>query len=226
MKIIAFLPIKKKSVRVPNKNVKKFSNIMGGLTYIKLRQLVKVKEIYQIIVSSDDIRVEKLVAKLKNKKILFIHRPKKLSLETTSTDQLINYIPKIVKNNCHILWTHVTSPFVNSHQYKKIIKFYKKKPLNSSIVSVKEVKNFIWSKKKPLNYKIKKNKWPLTQSLTSLYEINNAVFLCPLNTYVKENNRISKKNYFYKMSFVESIDIDWKEDFTIAEILWKKYGSY
>ena len=45
--------MRKGSQRVKNKNIRDFSGIEGGLTYIKLSQLLEVKEINTIIVSTD-----------------------------------------------------------------------------------------------------------------------------------------------------------------------------
>jgi len=36
--IVAFLPMRKGSERVPNKNIKTFANINGGLAFIKIQQ--------------------------------------------------------------------------------------------------------------------------------------------------------------------------------------------
>jgi len=55
--ITAFLPCRKGSQRIPDKNIKSFAGNEGGLLNIKLRQLVECELIDQILVSSNDERV-------------------------------------------------------------------------------------------------------------------------------------------------------------------------
>lgn len=51
---IVFLPCRKGSQRVPNKNTRSFAGIEGGLLRIKLEQLLACKKIDKIYLSSDD----------------------------------------------------------------------------------------------------------------------------------------------------------------------------
>ena len=81
-----FLPIKKNSKRVKNKNTKKINNFQFGLTEIKISQLKKFynfvkkdnilqKEKFEYIVSSDNEQIKKYVKKFPW--IKFDLRPKK-----------------------------------------------------------------------------------------------------------------------------------------------------
>ena len=111
--IVAFLPMRKGSERVPNKNIKTFANINGGLAFIKIQQLLKVKAIDKIIVSTNDADVKKIASSFNSNKIVIINRSEDLSSSDTSTDDLIKYVPTII-NSGVILWTHVTSPFIDN----------------------------------------------------------------------------------------------------------------
>lgn len=53
-KISFFLPTRKGSERVKNKNTRPFANIEGGLVENKIRQLLSTKFIDEIIFSSND----------------------------------------------------------------------------------------------------------------------------------------------------------------------------
>ena len=68
MKINVFLPCKKSSSRVKNKNRRKFANINFGLTRIKLNQLLKSKLINKIYISTNDKKIINFAKKLKKKK--------------------------------------------------------------------------------------------------------------------------------------------------------------
>ena len=93
-----------------------------SLLSVKLNQLIKVKNIDQIVVSTNDPTVINLTKKISENIIIDI-RPDELALSTTSTDELIKYVPKIITQG-HILWTHTTSPFLNEEIYENTIDLY------------------------------------------------------------------------------------------------------
>ena len=53
-KVTVFLPMRKGSQRIKNKNIRDFSGIKGGLSFIKISQLLKVESISRIVISTDD----------------------------------------------------------------------------------------------------------------------------------------------------------------------------
>lgn len=224
-KIVAFLPIRKGSQRVKNKNIRNFAGIDGGLTFIKISQLLKVKKIDKIVVSTNDEKVKKIAKSFENEKIVIDNRPENLASSSTSTDDLIRYVPSIIKNSI-VLWTHVTSPFVDEKIYEVMIeKYFEENNKYDSLMSVNKIQTFLWNSKKPINYNRDKEKWPRTQTIEPLYEVNSAVFIADIEIYKTLNDRIGNKPYLYELDKITSFDIDWEEDFEIAEILWRKYGK-
>ncbi|AXX87641.1 acylneuraminate cytidylyltransferase family protein [Malaciobacter marinus] len=223
--IIAFLPMRKGSQRIKNKNIKKFANIKKGLTFIKISQLLKVKEIDKIIVSTDDKKVIDIALSFDSKKIHIDKRPKELATSSTSTDELIKYVPKIIKKGI-VIWTHVTSPFIDEKIYSKMIKTYLDNKNNDSLMSVTKIQKFLWDKKNPINYNRKKEKWPRTQTLNPVYEVNSGAFINEIKNYKKFNDRIGKNPILFELDTIQSFDIDWKEDFEIAQVLWEKYYNF
>ena len=222
MKINVFLPCKKNSTRVKNKNKRKFANVHYGLLKIKIDQLLKCKFINKIYLSTDDKKIINFVKKLKNDLIIIHQRvDKKLSTNQTSNQDLIQHASDIIKDG-HILWTHVTSPLIDSFSYEKIIKAYKKnlKKNYDSLMTVTKFNGFIWNQKEPINYNPKKEKWPKTQDTNYLYKVNSAVFISSRENYIKEQNRIGKKPFFYELPRLEGIDIDELEDFYFAEYIF------
>ena len=222
MKIDIFLPCRSSSVRIKNKNIKKFSNKKFGLFELKIYQLIHVKGIRKVIVSTNDKKILKYLYKNKFKKVIIDKRADNLCKSTTSTDDLIKYVPKIT-NSEHILWTHVTSPFFNKNDYESAIKIYKKK-INSydSLLGVSKVQDFIYDKKNPINFNKKKEKWPRTQTLKKLFMVNNAIFITSRKNYINLSDRIGKKPYLMEIEKIKSFDVDWPEDFKIAESIYEK----
>ena len=222
MKINVFLPCKKNSTRVENKNKRKFANVHYGLLKVKIDQLLKCKFINKIYLSTDDKKIINFIKKLKSDLIIIHQRvDKKLSTNQTSTQALIQHASDIIKEG-HILWTHVTSPLIDNFSYEKIIKAYKKnlKKNYDSLMTVTKFNGFIWNQKEPINYNPKKEKWPKTQDTNYLYKVNSAVFISSRENYIKEQNRIGKKPFFYELPRLEGIDIDELEDFYFAEYIF------
>jgi len=218
MIIKAFLPCRSGSQRVKNKNIRKFDRYKFGLIELKIHQLTKVKQIDEIVLSTDDEKIINYINKLNNKKIRLDFRPKKLSTSKTKTDDLIKYVGNIFDKNDHILWTHVTSPFFNEKNYEDAISEYKKKIKKyDTLIGSNFIQDFIFDLKKPVNYNYKKTFWPNTQTLKKLYKINNTIFLTSRNIYKKKNNRIGSKILFYNVDKINSIDIDNLDDFELAE---------
>ena len=220
--ITCFLPCRKGSKRILNKNMRPFSARENGLLEIKLDQLIKCDKIDEIIVSSDDSCVLNYANNLNSNKIKTFLRNDKLSSDLTSTDDLILHALDLI-NYGHILWTHVTSPFISSNHYNKVIERYFSEIEGDfdSLMSVTELKSFIWNDK-PLNYDRSIEKWPRTQTLNPLYEINSGIFLSSANNYKSFKDRIGKTPFLYTLDKITGHDIDWPEDFVIGEVIANK----
>ena len=115
-----FIPIRKGSKRVKNKNIRPIKKFRLGLTEIKILQLRKLcnsinrlnlkkfKPI-EIIVSTNCEKIKKFLKPLKWIKIH--HRNEYLSSDDC-LGELIKEVPKICQGE-YIVWTHVTSPCFN-----------------------------------------------------------------------------------------------------------------
>lgn len=227
MSIGIFLPVRKGSQRVKDKNTKVFGGYEGGLLELKICQLIKVPDIAEIVISTNDENafeiVEKSFSKIKNLRI--VKRPAKLACADTDLGDLIKYASGIMATEV-ILWTHVTSPFCDEKVYSEAIKLFNSLTTKEfdSLVSVQKFQNFLWDREKNdiINRKGKKI-WPATQDLKELLEINNAIFLAPKKFYDKKRNRIGNSPFFFEMEKIPSLDIDVEEDFKIAEAVYDKY---
>ena len=72
---------------------------------------------------------------------------------------------------------------------------------------------FAWIKKKnnklkPINFN--PNIVTKTQNLNPIIQSNGAFFIFKKKTFMKYNNRVGKKPYYYEISFPESVEIDTK----------------
>lgn len=222
-KIAFFLPTRKGSERVKNKNTRPFADIEGGLVENKIKQLLSTKHIDEILFSSNDEMCIAIAEKYtSDSRLRIIPRPNELCLSTTNLQDLICYVPTIT-NADHILWGHVTTPLVEAKVYDTAIEQYLSKIIKGydSLVSVKELKNFLLNQEGKLVNNTTNIPWSRTQDLEPLYEINHAIFLAKRSVYTEQKNRIGQKPLLYIMDEIHSKDIDWEEDFKIAEIMYK-----
>lgn len=227
MKISVFLPCRAGSERVPHKNTRTFAGIEGGLLKIKLQQLVACNAVDSIVLSTNDEEVIQLAETVSSDKIRIDRRPEHLATSSTSTDDLVKYVPTIITEGA-VLWTHVTSPFIDGKIYEEAIDAYKKalsKGDHDSLMSVTALRTFIWNKEGAVNYDRNKEKWPRTQTIEPLYEINSGIFLADIDIYRNLEDRIGKKPFLFENNDIDSFDIDWEEDFFIAEAIYKKLRS-
>ena len=227
-KITFFLPTRKGSQRVKNKNTRPFAGIEGGLMENKLQQLIRTKKIDEIILSTNDEKCMQIAKKFAKEcgRLKIIIRPDELCLDSTNLQDLITYVPTITDAQ-HILWGHVTTPIVNAEEYDKAIDLYQSKLSEGfdSLVGVVELKNFLLNKEGQLINNSTLLPWPRTQDLEALYEINHTMFLAKRNVYVEQKNRVGVKPLLYEMDKMKSFDVDWEEDFTIAEVIYKSLNQ-
>ncbi|KAF0227752.1 MAG: CMP-N-acetylneuraminic acid [Beijerinckiaceae bacterium] len=224
--VIAFLPCRTGSQRVPKKNTRPFSKAGKSLFDIKIAQLVACPRINQIVVSTNDPNIKSKVMALQphwKGRIILDHRPDHLCLASTSTDALIGYLPTIIQNG-HVLWTHVTSPFVNADDYSTIIDAYFTGIASgeyTSLMSVTKLQTFLWGKTGPINYDRKQEKWPRTQTLTPVFEVNSAAFMASARDIKNTNDRITDRVQLFEIEKAKCIDIDHMDEFILAAKIYE-----
>lgn len=222
-KVTCFLPCRKGSERVPKKNIKPFADYPYGLIEIKLNQLIACSSIDEIVLSTNDDEILYYAESLSSPKVKLHKRIEDLSSSSTSTDSLVAHAVDLIPEG-HILWTHVTSPFINTQKYEEIISKYFE-CLNEgydSLMTTTLLRTFLWQNNKPLNYDRNIEKWPRTQTLVPIHEVNSGVFLASTTIYKEQEDRIGEMPYLFGMDKLRSHDIDWSEDFFIAEALVEK----
>ncbi|MFZ4863880.1 cytidylyltransferase domain-containing protein [Sphingobacterium sp. Mn56C] len=220
-----FLPTRRGSERVLDKNTRQFAGIDGGLLRLKLEQLLKTKGEYPIILSTNDEESIKIAHSFHSDRIKVIERPDYLCLSSTNLLDLIKYIPTVIKED-NIVWVHVTEPFVNEEVMDKAIKTFidhKEKQQCDSLMSVNKIQSFIWSKQVNTFISHDRNtmKWPRSQDLEPLFEVNSAIFINPRENYLKYDDRIGLKPFMYELTKIEALDIDWNDDFRLAELIYE-----
>lgn len=222
-KVTCFLPCRAGSQRVVRKNIKPFSGYEHGLIQIKLRQLLAADGIDEVVLTTNDADILAYAELLDEPRLRLHRRIEDLSSSATSTDQLVAHALELIPEG-HILWTHVTSPFITAKHYDDVIRAYweQREQGYDSLMTTTAIHGFLWQDKQPLNYDRTIEKWPRTQTLAPVHEVNSGAFLAPADLYRELGDRIGQKPYLYVMDKFTSFDIDWPEDFVIAECLVEK----
>ena len=225
MSLTIFIPVRKGSERVSEKNTRNFAGIEGGLLELKLNQLKNFELAAEIVVSTNDEKCWEIASgfqkQIKNLKL--IERPHALGNSETILSDLIRHVAEITSTE-EILWTHVTSPFCDAQKYSAAIKKYQevKKSGYDSLISGRDYRDFLLDKNSgelvnnPTGFS-----WPRTQDLADWFEINSAVFIASREDYIKVN-RTGKNPFLMEFDKISSVDIDDEEDFKIAEAVYER----
>ena len=226
MKIFALIPIKHNSERVKGKNYRDFNG--KPLFYWIINTVLSSTYIDKIIIDTDSETIKELVPKYFNERIdriVIYDRPTHLHGGHIATNDLfINVIKSLNLDADYYFQTHTTNPLLKTSTINKAIETFIEKKVEGyeSLFSVKKHHTRFYDK---LGNDMNHNRFKLipTQELDPIYEENSCMYLFTKESLFKHNARIAKKAYLYEMSDIESADIDWPEDFDIAELLHKYY---
>lgn len=217
--MIALMPMKAHSERVPNKNIRPF---LGRPLYnFVLEELLESLYIKRIVINTDSEAIKADILGLKNEKIRIIDRPKEICGDFVGMNDIIKY-DLSVTNSDYYLQTHATNPLLTSDLIDKAIEVYFKKISDyDSLFSVTKIQSRLYDKNGyPINHDLGELK--RTQDLEPIYEENSNLYVFSKKSfYMSENNRIGKNPQIFIMDKKNAIDIDEEEDFQLAEILYK-----
>lgn len=222
MKMIGFIPCRAGSERVKNKNTRPFGGFAGGLIELKLRQLQRVDALDEIIVSTNDAVVLDFAADFaarEDGRVIPLPRPDTYGNSGTSMTEFIRDYIAHLREDDHLFWTHVTHPFVTADIYEKAVQEYREKLSQGydCMVSATRIQKFLWRNGAPFNYDNSREKWPRSQDLEPVFEINHAIYAIAFSTMRGVRDRIGQKPWFFEMGESESMDIDWEEQFSLMD---------
>jgi len=219
--VVALLPMKGNSERVPNKNIKDFNG--KPLFYYMLKSLLSSNYISYVVVNTDSDNIANKVQNLFPKNVIIEKRPNEICGDFVSMNKIIEYDINIHDSKFYIQ-THSTNPLLRSETIDNAIvemkKLYNKG--FDSIVSVNKLQSRFYDiENKPINHDPKN--LVRTQDLTPIYEENSCFYIFTKNGFINAGKRrIGKKPYFFSIDKVESVDIDEHQDFVLAENIFKQ----
>lgn len=149
-KVTFFLPTRKGSERVKNKNTRTFAGIEGGILKIKIGQLLQVERVSSIVISTNDLETIAVAKSFNNNRIKIVERPDNLCMSSTVIEDFINYIPSIIDTE-HIFWVHATAPFADIDILNSALDCYEENVIKNStfdsLLSVTKIQQFYGRKR-------------------------------------------------------------------------------
>lgn len=223
-KILAIIPARAGSKRVPQKNIRNFCG--KPLIAWTIEAALNSKIFDEIIVNSDSEEILS-IGKEYGASTPF-RRPASLATDNaTSTDVILHTIQYYEENNKAfdiIVLLQPTSPLKTSDHIQEAIDLYIDKKA-SSVISVCELEHPIqWcntlDKSLDMNNFLSKNvNNKRSQDLDQHYRLNGAIYILDTEKFKKHKTSIIPNSFAYIMEQYASIDIDTELDFTIAEAI-------
>lgn len=211
MKIVAVIPMKLNNRRLPQKNTKSFTNgkplcyyVLNTLTHIDI-----IDEVYVYCSNSD-------ITEYIPENVRYLKRSESLDTDTTSMNEVLQAFSKDVDADIYVL-SHATSPFISGDSIVKGIDAVLNTDHDSAF-AVKKIQDFLWKNGKPLNYSL--DNIPRTQDLEPIFAETSGFYIFEKHIITEMNRRIGLNPFPVEVSGIESIDIDEKEDFIIADSIY------
>ena len=213
MKTAAVVPMKLNNRRLPQKNIKAFTNGEPLCHYI-LSTLLKVEGIDEVYVYCSDDVIKNYIPK----GVKFLERSASLDLDTTKMNEVLECFAKEVPADVYVM-THTTAPFISCESISKGLQAVLSGNYDSAF-AVKKLQDFLWKNGKPFNYQL--DNIPRTQDLPPLYEETSGFYIYRSEIIKDMHRRIGNNPFLVEVGEIEAIDIDEPEDFEIADAVYNK----
>lgn len=217
-KIIALVPMRHHSQRVPGKN---YRDLAGRPLYQHIIEtLLGVPEIDQIVVDTDSQPVmDGLHVNFPQVKI--INRPERLRADDMPMNEILIHDTALFPADFY-LQTHSTNPLLKAGTISRAIRLLiTNYPNNDSLFSVTRWQSRFYDKD---GNAVNHNPRELiqTQDLPPMYEENSCIYIFTRENLLKRGHRIGESPLMFEVDAEESWDIDEELDFAICDFLMSR----
>ncbi len=208
-RIVAFVPIRLNSQRVAGKNLK----LLDGkpLMCHILQTLTQVAAIDEVYVYCSDESIRQYLPD----GVQFLRRPAALDSNETLGREIYDSFTAEVEADFYIL-AHATSPFIRAETVAAALDEVISERHDSAF-SAEKIQTFAWFGGQPLNYS--PDNIPRTQTIEPVYIETSAFFIFSRALWCEHHRRIGYNPYMAIVNAVEGLDIDYPDDFTMAEVI-------
>jgi CMP-N-acetylneuraminic acid synthetase len=214
-KIVALVPMRHHSQRVPGKNYRPLAG--KPLFHHILETLLSVPEISEVLVDTDS---EPVMEGLHDHfpQVVIINRPQRLRADDVPMNQILIHDTDQLPADLY-LQTHSTNPLLKPETVSRAIQsFLAAYPTHDSLFSVTRWQTRLYDKDgKAINH----NPQELlqTQDLPPVYEENSCMYLFTRENLIAKQHRIGDRPLLFEIDAAEAWDIDEELDFAITDFL-------
>ena len=206
MKVVALVPIKLQSQRLPHKNILPIAG--HPLCWHLCNTLMNVKKMDEVYVYCSD----KSVIQYLPEGILFKQRDKKLDGDSVKGFEIYNSFVSEVDADIYVL-AHTTSPFIKRDSLDNALSHVLNGEYDSAF-SAERIQTFAWYMERTINYDL--NDVPRTQDIEPIWKETSAFYMFKKEVFVNYKRRIGFCPYIQEVSGIEAIDIDEMKDYVLA----------
>jgi CMP-N-acetylneuraminic acid synthetase len=206
MKVVALVPIKLNSQRLPHKNILPIAG--HPLCWHICNSLIKSKGIEDVYVYCSDEAVTEYLPE----GTILKKRDKSLDGDLVKGFDIYRSFINEVDADVYVL-AHTTSPFIRISSIENALNHILNGE-NDSAFSAERIQTFAWYLGKPINYDL--NDIPRTQDMEPIWVETSAFFMFKKEIFTVHNRRIGFNPYIQEVSGIEATDIDEKKDYEMA----------
>jgi CMP-N-acetylneuraminic acid synthetase len=214
-KIVALVPMRHHSVRVPGKNYR----LLAGKPLYQhiIESLLSCAEISQVVVDTDSPPIMAGLA-ANFPQVVRLDRPEHLRADTMPMNEILLHDTAQVPADLY-LQTHSTNPLLRAATVSRAIQALLAGYLSyDSLFAVTRIQTRLWDQlARPVNH----NPAILlrTQDLPPIFEENSCIYIFTRHTLESRRNRIGERPLMFEIDAAEAWDIDDELDFTITDFL-------
>ena len=217
MKVVALVPMRHHSQRVPGKNYRPLAG--KPLFHHIISTLLSCPEIDQVVVDTDS---EPVMEGLRSHfpAVRILERPVALRADAVSMNEILAYDTSQVEADFYIQ-THTTNPLIQSSTISSAIRtLLENYPAYDSLFTVTRLQIRLWDQ---LGRAINHNPAILlqTQDLPPVYEENSCAYIFTRLTLLSRRNRLGERPYLFEIPARQAWDIDEELDFAICDFLMR-----
>ncbi|MEH6559639.1 MAG: acylneuraminate cytidylyltransferase family protein [Oceanicoccus sp.] len=214
-KIIALMPLKANSSRVPGKN---FKPLIGKPLFRWMLDTLLASEHIDQVVINTDAQIELQQAGLPdNPKLLIRNRKEALRGDDVSMNLVLKDDIENTEADTYLM-THTTNPFISLSTIDKAIATFNAASEADSLFTVNRMQTRFYDKDcQAINHD--PNNLIPTQDLEPWFEENSCMYIFTKASFSKTSARIGGRPIMFETSKLESVDIDEPQDWQLAEAL-------
>jgi CMP-N-acetylneuraminic acid synthetase len=214
-KIVALVPMRHHSQRVPGKNYRMLAG--KPLFHHIIDALLSCPEIAEVVVDTDS---QPVIEGLKEHfpKVRILERPVHLCGDEVSMNEILIYDTSQAPADFY-LQTHSTNPLLRQETISRAIQtLWSNYPGYDSLFSVTRLQVRLWDQLgRAINHK--PEILLQTQDLPPVFEENSCLYLFTRQILLDRRNRLGERPLMFEIDSAEAWDIDEELDFAIADFL-------